>query len=184
MSQPLRPTPATSCRNKPNINILSLSRVFLFGARDVWFEVPLPFFLRDAASGLGWSRSLTGAFMAVSGAGAAAAAVAAPAALNRNRSCYLLPAGSAQQIVGQPLQGLPCPAASHAVPYPVPAGLDHCVRPDAVVDPPAHSGAPQAGAPQQMGGGAVVWHPHSGATLTGHRHAGGRWVGMPALPAC
>ena len=54
-------------RNKPNINILSLSRVFLFGARDVWFEVPLPFFLRDAASGLGWSRSLTGAFLAVSG---------------------------------------------------------------------------------------------------------------------
>lgn len=32
--------------NKPNINILSLSRVFLFGARDLWFEVPLPFFLR------------------------------------------------------------------------------------------------------------------------------------------
>ena len=26
-------------RNKPNVNILSLSRVFLFGARDLWFEV-------------------------------------------------------------------------------------------------------------------------------------------------
>ncbi|EFN55998.1 hypothetical protein CHLNCDRAFT_8794, partial [Chlorella variabilis] len=51
--------------NKPNINILSLSRVFLFGARDLWFEVPLPFFLRDPASGIGWSRSATGAFLAV-----------------------------------------------------------------------------------------------------------------------
>ena len=26
-------------RNKPNVNILSQSRVFLFGARDLWFEV-------------------------------------------------------------------------------------------------------------------------------------------------
>ncbi len=55
-----------TCRNKPNINILSLSRVFLFGARDLWFEVPLPFFLRSADSGIGWSRSATGAFLAVS----------------------------------------------------------------------------------------------------------------------
>lgn len=51
--------------NKPNINILSLSRVFLFGARDLWFEVPLPFFLRSPASGIGWSRSATGAFLAI-----------------------------------------------------------------------------------------------------------------------
>jgi hypothetical protein len=33
--------------------------------RDAWFEVPLPFFLRDAAEGLGWSRPVTGAFLAV-----------------------------------------------------------------------------------------------------------------------
>ena len=32
-----------NCRN---INVLSASRVFLFGSRDLWFEVPLPFFLR------------------------------------------------------------------------------------------------------------------------------------------
>lgn len=51
--------------NKPNINVLSLSRVFLFGARDLWFEVPLPFFLRSPASGIGWSRSATGAFLAI-----------------------------------------------------------------------------------------------------------------------
>lgn len=51
--------------NKYNINVLSLSRVFLFGSRDLWFEVPLPFFLRDPASGIGWSRTLTGAFLAI-----------------------------------------------------------------------------------------------------------------------
>jgi hypothetical protein len=52
--------------NTHNINILSLSRVFLFASRDLWFEVPLPFFLRDAASGIGWDRALVGAFLAVS----------------------------------------------------------------------------------------------------------------------
>eukprot|EP00889_Picochlorum_renovo_P001932 jgi/Picre1/28962/NNA_004356.t1 len=41
-------------KNKYNINILSLSRVFLFGSRDLWFEVPLPFFLRNPESGIGW----------------------------------------------------------------------------------------------------------------------------------
>lgn len=49
--------------NKRNINVLSCSRVFLFGSRDLWFEVPLPFFLRSAASGIGWSRPLVGAFL-------------------------------------------------------------------------------------------------------------------------
>ncbi|PNH11053.1 hypothetical protein TSOC_002123 [Tetrabaena socialis] len=38
---------------------------FLFGSRDMWFEVPLPFFLRNVAYGLGWSRPLTGLFLAV-----------------------------------------------------------------------------------------------------------------------
>ena len=33
--------------------------------RDAWFEVPLPFFLRDNDIGLGWSRSITGLFLAV-----------------------------------------------------------------------------------------------------------------------
>jgi len=35
------------------------------GCRDAWFEVPLPFFLRDSLVGLGWSRTLTGLFLAV-----------------------------------------------------------------------------------------------------------------------
>lgn len=33
--------------------------------RDAWFEVPLPFFLRNAEVGLNWSRPLTGTFLAV-----------------------------------------------------------------------------------------------------------------------
>ncbi|KXZ56081.1 hypothetical protein GPECTOR_2g963 [Gonium pectorale] len=48
-----------------NINVLSVSRFFLFGSRDMWFEVPLPYFLRNATYGLGWSRPLTGLFLAV-----------------------------------------------------------------------------------------------------------------------
>ena len=48
-----------------NINVLSFSRFFLFGSRDVWFEVPLPFFLRNATEGLGWSRVITGMFLAL-----------------------------------------------------------------------------------------------------------------------
>jgi MFS family permease len=48
----------------PNIQRLSLARAFLFGSRDLWFEVALPFFLRDAQSGLGWSRTVSGASLA------------------------------------------------------------------------------------------------------------------------
>jgi MFS family permease len=51
--------------NKHNVNILSLSRIFLFGSRDLWFEVPLPFFLRSPDSGIGWSRTLVGAFLGI-----------------------------------------------------------------------------------------------------------------------
>lgn len=31
----------------------------------MWFEVPLPFFLRDAVYGLGWERVAVGAMLAV-----------------------------------------------------------------------------------------------------------------------
>lgn len=43
------------------INVLSIARVFLFGARDVWFVVALPVFLGE---GLGWSDDYVGAAMA------------------------------------------------------------------------------------------------------------------------
>ena len=44
-----------------NINILSFARVFLFGSRDIWFEVALPIFLRHT---LEWTYMETGAFLA------------------------------------------------------------------------------------------------------------------------
>jgi len=47
-----------------NVARLSLARAFLFGSRDLWFEVPLPFFLRDSVHGIGWGRPATGAALA------------------------------------------------------------------------------------------------------------------------
>ncbi|GES82973.1 organoarsenical effux MFS transporter ArsJ [Rhizophagus clarus] len=44
-----------------DVNILSLARMFLFGSRDLWFEVPVPLFLRGP---IGWSYLETGAFLA------------------------------------------------------------------------------------------------------------------------
>lgn len=43
------------------INVLCLARFFLFGARDIWFVVGVPVFLRGV---LGWSFSAVGTFMA------------------------------------------------------------------------------------------------------------------------
>jgi predicted MFS family arabinose efflux permease len=44
------------------INILSAARLFLFGARDVWFVVALPVYLSTA---FGWDFWLVGGFLAV-----------------------------------------------------------------------------------------------------------------------
>ncbi len=44
------------------INTLSAARLFLFGARDVWFVVALPVYLSQV---LGWSHSQVGAFFAL-----------------------------------------------------------------------------------------------------------------------
>lgn len=46
----------------PAINTLSAARLFLFGARDVWFVVALPVFLSQTLS---WQSGQTGAFMAL-----------------------------------------------------------------------------------------------------------------------
>ncbi len=45
-----------------SINILSAARLFLFGARDVWFVVALPVYFQSA---LGWSNTQVGSFMAI-----------------------------------------------------------------------------------------------------------------------
>ncbi|MEH6561089.1 MAG: organoarsenical effux MFS transporter ArsJ [Marinobacter sp.] len=44
------------------INILSLARLFLFGARDIWFVVALPVYLHTA---FGWDFWQVGGFMAI-----------------------------------------------------------------------------------------------------------------------
>ncbi|MCG2838327.1 organoarsenical effux MFS transporter ArsJ [Photobacterium sp. WH77] len=44
-----------------SVNILSAARMFLFGARDVWFVVALPVYL---GSVFGWNHSAVGGFMA------------------------------------------------------------------------------------------------------------------------
>ena len=43
------------------VNVLSAARLFLFGARDVWFVVALPVFLYDS---LGWDFWMVGGFLA------------------------------------------------------------------------------------------------------------------------
>nr|WP_086940902.1 organoarsenical effux MFS transporter ArsJ [Thaumasiovibrio occultus] len=45
-----------------HINILSLARMFLFGARDVWFVVALPIYLGTV---FGWDHSMVGGFLAL-----------------------------------------------------------------------------------------------------------------------
>ncbi|MGI8602573.1 MAG: organoarsenical effux MFS transporter ArsJ [Verrucomicrobiales bacterium] len=58
------------------VNILAAARLFLFGARDVWFTVGLPVFL---ASVLGWAFWQAGAFMALWVIGYGAVQAATPA---------------------------------------------------------------------------------------------------------
>lgn len=45
-----------------SVNILSAARMFLFGARDVWFVVALPIYL---GATFGWDHSAVGAFLAI-----------------------------------------------------------------------------------------------------------------------
>lgn len=46
----------------PRVNWLSASRLFLFGARDIWFVLALPLFL---SSVLGWTHPEVGGFLAL-----------------------------------------------------------------------------------------------------------------------
>jgi MFS family permease len=62
------------------INLLSIARFFLFGARDVWFVVALPVFLSTV---LGWKFWQTGGFMALWVIGYGAVQAAAPMILKK-----------------------------------------------------------------------------------------------------
>jgi MFS family permease len=66
-------------RNKA-INILAVARLFLFGARDVWFVVAVPVFL---SSVLGWKFWQAGGFMAAWIIGYGAVQAFAPALIRR-----------------------------------------------------------------------------------------------------
>lgn len=57
------------------INLLAAARVFLFGARDVWFVVGLPIFLYAA----GWTFTMVGTFLAIWTIGYGLVQAAAPA---------------------------------------------------------------------------------------------------------
>lgn len=48
-------------RKGRHVNLLSAARFFLFGSRDVWFEIGLPLFLK---TGLGWNKAFVGLFLA------------------------------------------------------------------------------------------------------------------------
>jgi predicted MFS family arabinose efflux permease len=62
------------------INLLAAARVFLFGARDVWFVVGLPVFLYAS----GWSFAMVGAFLAVWTIGYGIIQAAAPGFVRRS----------------------------------------------------------------------------------------------------
>lgn len=64
----------------PGINLLAAARVFLFGARDVWFVVGLPVFLYTS----GWSFTMVGGFLAIWTIGYGVIQAAAPALVRRS----------------------------------------------------------------------------------------------------
>jgi predicted MFS family arabinose efflux permease len=62
------------------VNLLAAARVFLFGARDVWFVVGLPVFLYAS----GWTFTIVGGFLALWTIGYGVVQAAAPALVRRS----------------------------------------------------------------------------------------------------
>jgi len=62
------------------VNLLAAARVFLFGARDIWFVVGLPVFLYAS----GWTFTMVGGFLAVWTIGYGAIQAAAPALVRQS----------------------------------------------------------------------------------------------------
>jgi len=62
------------------VNLLAAARVFLFGARDVWFVVGLPVFLYAA----GWTFTMVGGFLALWTIGYGLVQAAAPSLVRRS----------------------------------------------------------------------------------------------------
>jgi len=66
-------------RNR-GVNLLAFARIFLFGARDVWFVVGLPVFLYAS----GWTFTMVGGFLALWTVGYGVVQAAAPALVRRS----------------------------------------------------------------------------------------------------
>jgi len=90
----------------PAINRLSAARLFLFGARDVWFVVALPVYL---ATQLGWSAPRIGGFLALWIIGYGAVQALAPAITGLRRRAT--PDGSTAFGWALPLTLLPAAMA-------------------------------------------------------------------------
>ena len=85
------------------INVLSLARFFLFGARDVWFVVALPVFLQKA---LGWQYWQVGGFLGLWVIGYGIIQASAPA-LRRSWGQSAPPGVSAVQFWSALLTAIP-----------------------------------------------------------------------------
>ncbi|SDH63237.1 Predicted arabinose efflux permease, MFS family [Pseudomonas benzenivorans] len=101
------------------VNILSAARLFLFGARDVWFVVALPVYL---ASSFGWDFWRVGGFLALWIIGYGLVQSCAPALTGKRRGH--LPDGRAAFVWALLLAGLPAAIA---------LGLDAELSPQAVL---------------------------------------------------
>lgn len=99
------------------INLLAAARVFLFGARDVWFVVGLPVFLYAS----GWTFTMVGGFLALWTIGYGIIQAAAPAMVRRSkdglsaevpaaRAWSLALAAVPAVLAGMMLAGVPHPA--------------------------------------------------------------------------
>ena len=93
---------ALFCQSK-GINVLSLARFFLFGARDVWFVVALPVFLQTA---LGWQYWQVGGFLGLWVIGYGIIQASAPA-LRRSWGQSAPPGVSAVQFWSALLTAIP-----------------------------------------------------------------------------
>ena len=88
------------------INILSAARMFLFGARDVWFVVALPVYLSTA---FGWDFWMVGGFLATWVIGYGIVQSFAPRITGKNRGH--VPDGRAAFLWALALAGLPAAIA-------------------------------------------------------------------------
>ncbi|SFG86892.1 organoarsenical effux MFS transporter ArsJ [Pseudomonas sp. NFACC45] len=101
------------------INILSAARMFLFGARDVWFVVALPVYL---SSVFGWDFWKVGGFLAAWVIGYGIVQSFAPSITGKKRGH--VPDGRAAFVWALALAGLPAAIA---------LGLDNGLSPQAVL---------------------------------------------------